>query len=148
MSINELEISIEQVVTSGGYSISANGVLTVTLKSSYSCIKETMSLLQMLNNDIELKAKVPGEKDKALGKYFRIKQITIDGDGEQSIRLQGLTEFSDVNEISLLPFKNSEVPEFKVFYSSLVEVETDTDEWDDEDNEDDDDEWDDEDDWE
>ena len=131
------KVVVEQVVTSGGYSISAAGVTMVTFKCKYGELVNTVQMLQLLNNDIDIFATVPGEKEKAVGHYFRLKQIVIDGDGEQTIKLQGVSEFTEVDTLSMLPFKNAEIPEFKVKFVSDVEVESDDDddedEWDDED---------------
>lgn len=130
-------IEVEQVVTSGGYSISANGVANVTFKSKYGELVNTVNMLQLLNNDIDVTAFVPGEKPSKVARFMRIKNISVDGDGEQTVKLQGVSEFVDVEELSKLPFKNAEIPEFKVQFVSDVEVESDEDddedEWDDED---------------
>lgn len=130
-------IEVEQVVTSGGYSISANGVAHVTFKSKYGELVNTVNMLQLLNNDIDVTAFVPGEKPSKVARFMRIKNISVDGDGEQTVKLQGVSEFVDVEELSKLPFKNAEIPEFKVKFVSDVEVESDDDddedEWDDED---------------
>ena len=130
------KIDIEQVVTSGGYSINANGIAMVTFKSKYGELVNTVNMLQLLNNDVDVVAKVPGEKERAVGKYFRIKQIIVDGDGEQTVKLQGVSEFVDVESLASLPFKNAEVPEFRVHLASSIELE-------DENGDEDDDEWDD-----
>lgn len=130
------KIDIEQVVTSGGYSINANGIAMVTFKSKYGELVNTVNMLQLLNNDVDVIAKVPGEKDRAVGKYFRIKQIIVDGDGEQTVKLQGVSEFVDTESLASLPFKNAEVPEFRVHLTSSIELE-------DENDDEDDDEWDD-----
>ena len=130
------KIDIEQVVTSGGYSINANGIAMVTFKSKYGELVNTVNMLQLLNNDVDVVAKVPGEKERAVGKYFRIKQIIVDGDGEQTVKLQGVSEFVDVESLASLPFKNAEVPEFRVHLTSSIELE-------DENGDEDDGEWDD-----
>lgn len=132
------KVKVEQVVTSGGYSISAAGVTMVTFKCKYGELVNTVQMLQLLNNDIDIVANVPGEKEKAVGHYFRLKQITVDGDGEQTIKLQGVSEFTEVDTLSMLPFKNAEIPEFRITLSSSIELETEDDE---------EDEWGDEDDW-
>ena len=131
-------IEVEQVVTSGGYSISANGVAHVTFKSKYGELVNTVNMLQLLNNDIDVTAFVPGEKPSKVARFMRIKNISVDGDGEQTVKLQGISEFVDVEELSKLPFKNAEIPEFKVQFASDIEIndsdeEEDEDDWDDED---------------
>lgn len=112
----------------------------MTFKSKYGELVNTVNLLQMLNNDIDVIAKVPGEKDKVVGKYFRIKQITVDGDGESTLKLQGVSDFVDVEVLAGLPFKNAEIPEFRITVKSSIELEGSDDDDDDED-------WGDDDDW-
>lgn len=131
-------VEVEQVVTSGGYSINANGVAHITFKSKYGELVNTVNMLQFLNNDIDVTAFVPGEKPSKVARFMRIKNISVDGDGEQTVKLQGVSEFIDIEELSKLPFKNAEIPEFKVQFASNIEIENsdeeeDEDGWDDED---------------
>lgn len=132
------KVEVEQVVTSGGYSISAAGVTMVTFKCKYGELVNTVQMLQLLNNDIDIAATVPGEKKKPVGYSFRLKQIVVDGDGEQTVKLQGVSELTDVETLSTLPFRNAEIPEFRIMLSSSIELEAEGDE---------EDEWGDEDDW-
>lgn len=130
------KVKVEQVVTSGGYSINGNGITMVTFKSKYGELVNTVNMLQLLNNDIDVYATVPGEKEKMIGNNFRMKQVVVDGDGEQTVKLQGVSEFTDVSELTALPFKNSEIPEFRIKLESSIELESEDDddsEWDDED---------------
>ena len=79
-------IKLKQVVKYNGHSISANGAVNFNVVASYSELVKTIELTQLLNNDIAILAKLPDEpKAKKLG-IFRIKQITIDGDGESKIK--------------------------------------------------------------
>lgn len=109
----------------------------VTFKCKYGELVNTVQMLQLLNNDIDIFAMVPGEKEKAVGHYFRLKQIVVDGDGEQTVKLQGVSEFTEVDTLSMLPFKNAEIPEFRIKLSSSIELETEDDEEDEWGNEDD-----------
>ena len=131
-------VTVEQVVTSGGYSISAAGVTMITFKCKYGELVNTVQMLQLLNNDIDIFATVPSEREKIVGNSFRLKQIVVDGDGEQTTKLQGVSELTEVDTLTRLPFKNADIPEFRIKLVSLVELETEDDEAD---------EWGDEDDW-
>ena len=82
-----MNIKVKEVVKYGGHSLSANGSVNFTLKATYSELPNTIKLMQMLNNDVVIKAKVPSGSPMKLG-YFRVKQIVIDGDGE----LRALTD--------------------------------------------------------
>lgn len=116
-------IKVRQVVKYDGHSLSSNGSVNFKLRASYSELVNSIKLMQMLNNDVTIKAKVPGSKVMKLG-IFRIKQIVIDGDGESKITLNGLNDFIEMDNLNLLPLKNSEeTNEFQVLYESNVEDE-------------------------
>lgn len=116
-------IKVRQVVKYDGHSLSSNGSVNFKLRASYSELVNSIKLMQMLNNDVTIKAKIPGSKVMKLG-IFRIKQIVIDGDGESKITLNGLNDFIEMDNLNLLPLKNSEeTNEFQVLYESNVEDE-------------------------
>lgn len=116
-------IKVKQVVKYDGHSLSSNGSVNFKLRASYSELVNSIKLMQMLNNDVTIKAKIPGSKTMKLG-IFRIKQIVIDGDGESKITFNGLNDFIEMDNLNLLPLKNSEeTNEFQVLYESNVEDE-------------------------
>ena len=89
----------------------------------YSELPNTIKLMQMLNNDVNIKAKVPGGKPMKLG-FFRVKQIVIDGDGESTIKFNGLNDYIEMDNLNLLPLNTDENKEFVV----LMEADIETDE--------------------
>jgi len=116
-------IKVKQVVKYDGHSLSSNGSVNFKLRASYSELVNSIKLMQMLNNDVAIKVKIPGSKVMKLG-IFRIKQIVIDGDGESKITFNGLNDFIEMDNLNLLPLKNSEeTNEFQVLYESNVEDE-------------------------
>lgn len=117
-----MNISVKEVVTYGGHNLSANGSVNLTLKASYSELSKTISAMQMLNNDIKIKAKVPGSKAMKLG-MFRIKDIKIDGDGESVLRFNTLNDFVEMSNLNLLPLNDSDTKEFAVLLEAEVEEE-------------------------
>ena len=76
--------------------------------------------MQLLNNDIDIKANVSGEILK-LGS-FRIKKITIDGDGESKIQFTGSNDYIELDNLNLLPLQSDDSTEFKILYEADVEV--------------------------
>lgn len=80
----------------------------------------------MLNNDVSIKAKIPGGSPMKLG-FFRVKQIVIDGDGESIIKFNGLNDYIEMDNLNLLPLNSDENKEFVV----LMEAEIETDEMED-----------------
>lgn len=116
-------VKVKQVVKYDGHSLSSNGSVNFKLRASYSELVNSIKLMQMLNNDVIIKARIPGSKVMKLG-IFRIKQIVFDGDGESKITFNGLNDFIEMDNLNLLPLKNSEeTNEFQVLCESNVEDE-------------------------
>lgn len=118
-----MNVKVKEVVKYGGHSLSANGSVNFTLKAQYSELPNTIKLMQMLNNDVNIKAKVTGGKPMKLG-FFRVKQIVIDGDGESTIKFNGLNDYIEMDNLNLLPLNTDENKEFVV----LMEADIETDE--------------------
>ena len=117
----KMQLKTKQIVSYNGHSLSANGSVNFNLNAQYSQLTESIQLMQMLNNDVNIKAKVSGKVLK-LG-VFRIKQITIDGDGESKIKFNGLNDYVEMDNLNILPLQSDEVKEFQVLYEADAEVE-------------------------
>lgn len=117
-----MNVKVKEVVKYGGHSLSANGSVNFTLKAAYSELTNTIKLMQMLNNDVNIKAKVPSGKPMKLG-MFRIKQIIIDGDGESTIKFNGLNDYIEMDNLNLLPLNSDENKEFVVLMEAEIEEE-------------------------
>lgn len=121
------EIKVKEVVEYAGHSISANGAVGFTVKASYSELVNTIKMTQMLNNDVSIKAKAPGAKAMKLG-IFRVKNITIDDDGESKVKFAGLTDSVEVDNLNKLPLNDSDNKQFQILVEAEVELEDDDDE--------------------
>ena len=117
-----MNVKVKEVVTYGGHSLKANGAVDFTLKAGYSELPNSIKLMQMLNNDVTIKARVPGEKPKKLG-MFRIKQIVVDGDGESVLKFNGLNDHIEMDNLNMLPLNDSETKEFVVLMTAEIEEE-------------------------
>ena len=120
--MSETIIKVKEVVKYAGHSLSANGSVNFTLKASYSELTNTIQLMQMLNNDVIIKAKLPGGKPMKLG-MFRIKQIVIDGDGESTLKFNGLNDYIEMDNLNVLPLNNDENKEFVIVAEAEIENE-------------------------
>lgn len=120
------QIRVREVVKYGGHSLSANGSVNLTLKADYSELVNTIQVQQMLNNDVSIKAKLPGGKPMRLG-MFRVKSTTIDGDGESILKFNGLNDYIEMDNLNLLPTKGSGDEMFVVMMEADVEEEDDKD---------------------
>lgn len=116
------KIRIKEVVKYSGHSLSASGSVNFTLKASYSELINTISLMQLLNNDVDIKARLPGQRPFKLG-YFRIKQIAVHGDGESTIKFNGLVDHIEMDHLNVLPMVDADNKEFVVLMESEVELE-------------------------
>lgn len=120
--MSEMVVKVKEVVKYGGHSLSANGSVNFTLKASYSELTNTIQMMQMLNNDVIIKAKLPAGKPMKLG-MFRIKQIVIDGDGESTLKFNGLNDYIEMDNLNLLPLNSDENKEFVILMEAEIEVE-------------------------
>lgn len=122
--MSEREIKIKEVVEYGGHSIKPSGAVDLTLIAEYGELVKTIQALQLLNNDVTIKARIPGDKPFLLGS-FRIKTVIIDGDGESKLKFNSLTDFVEVSNFNRLPLKTDDNPRFHVMLESTVEIEDD-----------------------
>ena len=118
--MNYTNVKVKEVVKYGGHSLSANGSVNFTLKAAYSELTNSIKLMQMLNNDVNIKAKIPNSKPMKLG-MFRIKQIVIDGDGESTIKFNGLNDYIEMDNLNLLPLSSDDNKEFVVLMEAEIE---------------------------
>ena len=114
-------IKITEMVEYAGHSLKANGSVDFNLKAPYSELVKTINVMQMLNNDIKIKAKV-AKRVLELGS-FRIKQIIIDGDGESKLRFNGLSDYIEMDNLNSLPLASDDVKEFKILMEAEIESE-------------------------
>lgn len=117
-----MNIKVKEVVRYGGHNLSANGAVNLTLKADYSELTNSIKVMQMLNNDVNIKARIPGDKPMKLG-IFRVKQIVIDGDGESVLKFNGLNDYIELDNLNLLPLNDSDVKEFTILMESEIEEE-------------------------
>lgn len=115
-------IKVKEVVVYGGHSMSANGSVNLTLKAQYSELPNSIRMMQLLNNDVDIKAKAPGNKAMRLG-VFRVKQIVVDGDGESVLKFNGLSDCIEMDNLNVLPLNTDDNKEFVVLMMANIEDE-------------------------
>lgn len=115
-----MKLKVMEVMKYGGHSLSANGMVNVTFTAMYSELAKSLQLMQLLNEDVTVAAKLPSEKPMPLG-TFRVHQLIVDDDGESKVKLRGMSEFVETDSLNSLPLRNSEVPEFKVMFRADIE---------------------------
>lgn len=121
------EIKVKELVMYDGHNLKANGSVNLKLKARYSELTNSIQLMQLLNNDVEIVAKLPDKKAKNLG-LFRIQQIIIDGDGESVLKFNGISDYIEMDNLNQLPLNSDDIKEFKVMFKSQVEIEEENEE--------------------
>lgn len=101
-----------------GHSLRQNGNIDMSLKFDYSELANYIQLIQALNNDVSIVAKLPAEKSFRLG-TFRIKSLGIDGDGEGNVKFNSITDFVETDNINRLIGSER----FIVKFTAEIEVE-------------------------
>ena len=120
-----MEVKVKEVVCYGGHAIKANGAVDLVFKAKYSEITNSMSVLQMLNNDVDILAKIPGQKAIKLG-IFRVKNVIFDDDGESVLKFNSITNNVETDNLNILvPVEGSE--EFQILMSTEIDEEEDED---------------------
>jgi hypothetical protein len=122
-------VKVQEVVKYGGHNLSANGKVGLTLNANYSELVNTIQVSQMLNNDVNIKAKMPGKKAMLLGS-FRVGKIEIFDDGESRLKFNGLSDYVEMDNLNSLPLKDEDIPEFKVLIEADIEEEGEIDDGD------------------
>lgn len=119
-------VKVKETVQYGGHSLRASGAVDITFAADYSELTNTVQVMQMLNNDVTIKAKVPGSKAIRLG-TFRVKSITVADDGTSKVKFNGLNDFIEMDNLNSLPLKTDDVSLFTIMMEASVDTEDDED---------------------
>lgn len=114
------EFVITEFVSYSGHNVSANGVVNLTFVAKYSELTKTVQAMQLLNEDIKMKAKLGANKPMLLG-TFRIKNITVDGDGESKIKFASDRDAVELDNVNALPFSNEDNSDFMIRMEATIE---------------------------
>ena len=111
--------NVKFVASYDGHSLRQNGNVDLRMKCDYSELVNYVQLLQMLNNDIKVAIKFPGESKPFKIGMFRLKQLNILHDGEAKISFTSTNDFVEVNELNRLVTEER----FNVRCSADIEIE-------------------------
>lgn len=130
----ERKLKQQGIASFEGLSIGKNKTIQVKFKLRYDEILTSVELLQGLNNDITLHAKVPDKKPMNLG-IFTIGAINFDKDGNATIPFKSLTDNVNVESICNLVDEELIQLRFQAIIelpdTSVEESEGGAEEWDD-----------------
>lgn len=113
-----MNIKVKEIVKYNGHKVKANGAIDLSFKAMYSELTNSIQALQLLNNDVKIKAKIVGQKAIELG-LFRVQKVIIDNDGESVLNFTSLTDYIDLENVNKLIVKD----EFHIMLEADVEIE-------------------------
>ena len=116
----EKHIEVKLIGKYNGHSVKANQSVDLGFKVGYDQLTGAVQLLQFLNNDIDIKAKIPDDKPFGLG-TFRVQAVNISHDGESQIKFNSMADFTEVENFSKLI--GSELVVLKVSADIEIELE-------------------------
>lgn len=114
----EQHVEVKVIGKYNGHSVKANQSVDLGIKAGYDQLSQAVQLLQLLNNDVTILAKVPDSKPFKLG-TFRVQAVNVSHDGESAIKFNSMADFTEVDNFSKLI--GSELVVLKV--SADVEIE-------------------------
>lgn len=114
----EQHVEVKVIGKYNGHSVKANQSVDLSIKAGYDQLASAVQLLQMLNNDVTILAKVPDAKPFKLG-TFRVQAVNVSHDGESAIKFNSMADFTEVDNFSKLI--GSEMVILKV--SATIELE-------------------------
>lgn len=97
----EQHVEVKLIGKYNGHSVKPNQSIDLGFKASYDQLSSAIQLLQFLNNDVTIKAKVPDEKPFNLG-VFRVQAVNISHDGESTLKFNSMTDFTEVDNFTKL----------------------------------------------
>lgn len=113
-----MKVTINQHVEYKGHNVKSGGAVTLTFLAPYDEITKSMNLLQLISEDVGIKAKMPGGSPEFVG-MFMINGVNFAKDGKSTIK------FTSINTaVNMEPLMNMvENGRFQVQYSGEVEIE-------------------------
>ena len=114
------EVKIKTEGQYNGHSVKASKSVDVNFKVPYSELTSYIQSIQMLNENVEVIARIGSDKPLRLGS-FMINNINIGNDGEGKIRLNSQLDFVDSDAISQLANRNDEP--LKLLFKAQIESE-------------------------
>ena len=119
----EKELKTKVVCTYAGHSVKSNRGLALTLKAGYDELTNYIKLISYLNLDVDVVAKLPEQKPLKLG-VFKVKNISVDHDGEGKLTFDSMTDFTEPDNINLLVGPDA----FVCMFKAVAEIEDEDDE--------------------
>lgn len=114
----EKEMKVRGISKFVSLNISASKVVTLNMLMRYDEIVTSVQLLQGLNNDITVLAKLPLGKPKSLG-MFTVNGINFDKDGNAKVTLKSLTQNVELDNITEIIEEDT----VQLMFRAIIELE-------------------------
>ena len=95
------KISVKTFATYKAHSVNAKGVVKLTVSIAYTDLSDAVKLLQLLNGDVNVKAKFGNEKPIKIGS-FQIDKFVVDRDGNVKLTFNSSTDYVELDMIANL----------------------------------------------
>lgn len=101
------EVKLKTEGTYFNHNVKKNKSIDLVIKLPYSELTNYIQSIQMLNENVEVVARISSDKPMPLGS-FMINNISIDNDGEGKLKLNSQLDFVDADAINKLAMRNDE----------------------------------------
>ena len=95
------KVKVRVVAAYNGHNIKPNKNVDISLKCRYDELTNYIQLIQFLNEDVDIVAKVGDNPANKLGS-FRVKEIKVDHDGEGVLKFNSQLDFVNADDINSL----------------------------------------------
>lgn len=93
------KIAIKEIVNYKGHSVKPNGTVDISFSAMYDQITSSIGVLQLLNENVKILAKLPGRDPMELGN-FMVKGVSFSKDGTSVIKFHTLTDYVEMDNIN------------------------------------------------
>lgn len=112
------KVKVRVIAAYNGHNIKPNKNVDLALKCRYDELTNYIQLIQFLNEDVDIVAKVEDGPLKKLGS-FRVKEIKVDHDGEGVLKFNSMLDYVNADDINSLVGEEL----IKVQFTSEIEEE-------------------------
>ncbi len=98
------KVKVKLEVQYDGHSVKKNTSVDLRFKAPYSELVNCLELLQLLNCNVEVLAKINTNKPIKIGTFY-LNELKVDRDGESNIKFNSESDFVELNNINLLSEK-------------------------------------------
>lgn len=104
-------MEVVKIKTEGKYathSVKANKSIDMTFKMPYTELRNYIGVIQMLNENVLVAGKIGSDKKPMKFGTFMVSGISVDRDGQGTVKFNSQLDFVDTNGINELAIRNDE----------------------------------------